>query len=73
MQVAHQAPEEFAACVVYGATVLVVSAILKLTPEAWAEKIPVFIDENKAIDPNDPVMKAYAKSAKAEKKEGVQP
>jgi hypothetical protein len=27
--------------------------------------LPIFIDENKAIDPNDPVMAAYAKQANA--------
>jgi len=52
---------EHAACVLYGSTVLLVSILLKLTPAKWAEKLPIFIDENKAIDPNDPIMAAYAK------------
>jgi len=67
MQVTRLNSTEMAACIVWGSTVLLVSVLLKLTPEAWAEKIPVRVDENKAMDPNDPLMKAYNKSTKGGK------
>jgi len=56
---------EHAACLIWGSTVLVVSTILKLTPVHWVEKLPIFIDENRKPDPNDPVMAAYNKQAAA--------
>jgi len=34
-----------------------------MTPNSLAEKMPIFIDENKGIDPNDPLMAAYNKQA----------
>jgi len=37
---------EFYRCIVWGASVLIVSFVLKLTPEHWVEKIPIQIDEN---------------------------
>jgi hypothetical protein len=43
----------------WGSSTLLVSTILKLTPPQWVEKLPVFIDENKAVDPNDKFMVAY--------------
>jgi magnesium-transporting ATPase (P-type) len=52
---------ETSACVVYASTVLLVATLLKLTPDKFAEKLPVPLDENKALDPNDPVMAAYNK------------
>ena len=52
---------ETSACIVYASTVLLVATLLKLTPDKFAEKLPVPLDENKALDPNDPVMAAYNK------------
>ena len=54
-----------AACIIWGASVLVVSAGLKLTPDTWVKKLPITIDENKQIDENDPLMKIYNKQANA--------
>ena len=50
---------------IYGATVLIVSILLKLLPESVVAKVPIMLDENKEIDPNDPVMAAYNKQAQA--------
>jgi len=50
---------EHAACLLWGSSVLLISTILKLTPVHWVEKLPIFIDENKKPDVNDPLMAAY--------------
>ncbi len=65
--------QEHAACVLWGATVLLVSILLKLSPVGLMEKVPIFLDENKGIDPNDPLMAAYTKQAQAKAigKDGV--
>ena len=47
---------QMAACIIWGASVLVVSAALKLTPDNWIKKLPITIDENKKIDENDPII-----------------
>lgn len=56
---------------------MVVSAILKLTPDNWIKKLPITIDENKKIDENDPIMKMYNKQANAKvtssKKDNAEP
>ena len=52
-------------CIVWGASVLVVAALLKLTPDTWIKKLPITIDENKKIDENDPLMRMYNKQAHA--------
>ena len=49
----------------FGASTILVSSILKLTPSSLADKIPKLIDENKEIDPNDKVLNAYNKQANA--------
>jgi len=49
------------ACVLYGASVLVVSTALKLTPPHLVDKLPVLVDENKPVDPNDKILAAYNK------------
>ena len=54
-------PREHAFCIMWGSSVLVVSALLKLTPAEFFEKMPIVIDENKALDENDPIMAAYNK------------
>jgi len=58
---------------IWGATTILVSTALKWTPAHWVDKLPIRVDENKALDPNDPLMKAYAAQANAKvtKKEGV--
>jgi len=56
--------KEHAACIVWGATTLVVSAILKLTPEHWVSKIPITADEDH-VDANDGLMNAYMSQANA--------
>lgn len=57
--------QKHATCILYGASVLVISIVLKLIPESIVNKVPIFLDENKEIDPNDPVMAAYNKQASA--------
>jgi len=57
--------QQHAACMLWGSTVLLISILLKLTPLSWLEYLPVFIDENKGIDPNDPLMAAYMEQANA--------
>jgi len=67
---------EHSACILWGATPLLIATILKLTPAHLVEKLPIFIDENKAIDPNDPMMAAYLAQANAKainKSGGVAP
>jgi hypothetical protein len=39
----------FLKCVAWGFTVLLVSFIVKMTPERWIEKMPDQIDETKQI------------------------
>lgn len=56
---------EHAACILWGASTLIISTILKLTPAHWVEKLPIFLDENKEIDPNDRMMAAYNAQASA--------
>ena len=63
MRVAPLTTEQHAACLIWGASVLLVGLALKLTPSHWVEKLPVFIDEKKAMDPNDPLLAAYNKQA----------
>lgn len=57
--------DQHAFCVVFGATTLIASALLKLIPSELTEKMPIAVDENKPIDENDPIMKAYNKHANA--------
>mmetsp|Transcript_34255 Transcript_34255/g.25320 ORF Transcript_34255/g.25320 Transcript_34255/m.25320 type:complete len:218 (+) Transcript_34255:1405-2058(+) len=57
--------QETAACIIWGATILLVSIMMKLTPESWLPKMPILMDENKGIDPNDPLMAAYLEQANA--------
>lgn len=43
----------------WGITVIPAAMIIKLTPEAWVEKMPVGIDENKAMGKDSILMKGY--------------
>jgi len=52
-------------CILWGASTILVSTALKLTPDRWVEKIPIHIDEDKGVDPNDKWMAAYNKQAQA--------
>lgn len=52
-------PEEHAFSIIWGLSVFPVSAILKLTPASWTEKMPMAVDESKPIDPNDPALKMF--------------
>ena len=40
----------------WGLTSIIVSTALKFTPVSWVDRIPMHIDENKAIDTNDKIM-----------------
>ena len=57
--------EQHAFCIIWGFTAFIISAILKLTPAEFFEKMPIVVDENKAVDENDPIMSAYNKQAHA--------
>jgi hypothetical protein len=57
--------KEHAFCVLWGASTLVVSALLKLTPADLTDKMPIVVDENKPVNENDPIMGAYLKQANA--------
>lgn len=57
--------QQIAASIIWGSTVLVVSAVLKLTPDNWIKKLPITIDENKQIDESDPLMRLYKTQANA--------
>jgi len=74
MQVTKLSAQQHSGCILVGATVIIVSTILKLTPAHWVEKLPIRVDENKALDANDPLMSAYNKQANAKvTKKGVHP
>lgn len=40
---------DFFECVAVGSSVLLASAILKMTPDYWFEKMPVSLDENESL------------------------
>jgi hypothetical protein len=44
----------------WGASTLLVSAVLKLTPAHWMKKMPIVVDENKQVE-EDGLMKLYNK------------
>lgn len=56
--------KDFFTSFVWGFTVVPIAWLVKLTPAAWVEKIPVKIDENKAMGENSKLMAAYQKNAK---------
>jgi len=56
--------KDFWTCFVWGFTVIPVAWLVKLTPAHWVEKLPVKIDENKAMGENSKLMAAYQKNAK---------
>jgi len=56
--------KDFWTCVVWGATSLAVSAIVKCTPEHWVEKMPVKIHEDQAMGEGNQLMQLYNDKAK---------
>jgi len=56
--------QDFWTCVVWGATPLAISAIVKMSPEHWVEKMPIKIDENKAMGEDSQMMQLYNDKAK---------
>lgn len=58
----------------WGFGTVLVSTFLKLTPERWADKIPMKIraDENAVMDKNDKLMAAYNNQANAKVTKGTQ-
>jgi magnesium-transporting ATPase (P-type) len=63
--VAPMTSTELASSILWGASVIIVSTILKLTPDALLSKLPIFVNEDKGIDPNNKLMKAYNDQASA--------
>lgn len=57
--------EQHAFCIVIGSTVLVVAALLKLTPAELTNKMPIAVDENKPVDENNKIMAMYNQQANA--------
>ncbi len=51
--------DQHAACILLGFGTLIVSTVLKFTPAAWCDKIPIKMDENVKVDDNDKVMRAF--------------
>jgi hypothetical protein len=49
----------FLKCVAWGFTVLIVSFIIKMTPETWIEKMPGQIDETKQIGKDSRLVKYF--------------
>jgi Ca2+-transporting ATPase len=56
--------KQYAACIIFGFLCLPVCALVKAIPAKFLEKLPSPVDENKEIDPSDPIMGAYIKNAK---------
>lgn len=57
--------EQHAFSIVIGSTVLLVGAILKLTPAELTNKLPIVVDENKGVDENNKIMAMYNQQANA--------
>jgi len=53
--------DEISVAIILGATTLLVSTFLKLTPDSWVNKIPINVDEDKGVDANDKWLSAYNK------------
>jgi hypothetical protein len=56
--------KQHAFCVIWGFTAIPVSAFLKWLPNKLAEKLPVLVDENKAVQ-EDKLMNAFNSQANA--------
>jgi len=42
-----------------GASTLIIAYLIKLTPEAWVNNIPVKLDEGKVLGSDNALMKVY--------------
>jgi magnesium-transporting ATPase (P-type) len=62
-QTAEIDQQVFWTTVFWGATALVVSAMLKLSPKEWLEKVPIKIDEKNALGANSKLVTYYGKAA----------
>ena len=51
--------EQHAFCLLFGSSSLLVSLLLKLTPESLADKIPKFLDESEKLDESNKTMKFF--------------
>lgn len=49
----------YAESILWGASSLLISVLIKLTPEAWVEKLPVKIDEGQVLGTDNALMKVY--------------
>ena len=45
--------------ILLGASSLLISLLVRLTPEAWVEKLPVKIDEGQVLGTDNAIMKVY--------------
>jgi magnesium-transporting ATPase (P-type) len=57
--------QQHAFCIVIGSTVLLIGALIKLTPVELTNKMPILVDENKAVDENNKIMAMYNQQANA--------
>ena len=56
--------QTFWTTVFYGATTILVSFVLKLSPKEWMEKVPIKIDENEALGADSKIVSIYEKQTK---------
>ena len=61
----------FLKCVAWGFTVLIVSFIVKMTPERWIENMPDQIDETKQIGQDSRLLKFYDEKVSGTVKKNV--
>ena len=52
-------PLMYAESLIWGASSMLISFLVKLTPEAWVESIPVKIDEGQVLGTDNALMKVY--------------
>ena len=52
-------PLMYVESILLGASSLLISLLVKLTPEAWVEKLPVKIDEGQVLGTDNAIMKVY--------------
>lgn len=64
MQTTPLTPKQHAACILWGATTIIVSAFLKWLPNKVTEKIPALVNENEKVE-EDKLLAAFNKQAKA--------
>jgi P-type Ca2+ transporter type 2C len=52
-------PLMYAESILWGASSLLIAVLVKLTPEAWVENIPVKIDEGQVLGTDNALMKVF--------------